>query len=192
MDNQQKTTLVLLPGLDGTGKLFRPFVEALPTDVCTLVIAYPPNKRLSVNELAEFVASRLPPGRVVLLAESFSGLVALALLASGVKRIEAVVFCASFAEPPRPKLLWLANLIPCVGSLVRMTPAWLLRRFCLGKTATANQLSLLRSSLSDISSEVLSGRLWIVANERFAFRRRFDTPYFYFRANRNRLYPSSN
>lgn len=31
------TTLVLLPGMDGTGILFEPFLRALPSDVAALV-----------------------------------------------------------------------------------------------------------------------------------------------------------
>ncbi len=43
--------LVLLPGLDGTGELFRPFIEILPKDINALVISYPGNIKLSYEEL---------------------------------------------------------------------------------------------------------------------------------------------
>ncbi|MBX9790721.1 MAG: hypothetical protein K2Y37_17530 [Pirellulales bacterium] len=35
------TTLVLLPGLDGTGSLFADFVSALDGQIETVVVAYP-------------------------------------------------------------------------------------------------------------------------------------------------------
>lgn len=190
MNNDQPITLVLLPGLDGTGKLFQPFISALPHDVRRQVVVYPPAKRWSVNEHAQFVANRLPQGRIVLLAESFSGLVALALLASSVTSVEAIVFCASFAEPPRPWLLGLARRVPCTGSFMRMSPAFLLRRFCIGARANAEQVSLLRAVLSEVSPEVLTHRLRVVATERSFVRARFKVPCYYLQGTSDRLVPS--
>lgn len=43
--------LVLLPGMDGTGFLFEPFVNALPSGINPIVVAYPTNKPLSYKEL---------------------------------------------------------------------------------------------------------------------------------------------
>ena len=37
--------VVLLPGLDGTGILFKPFIEALPKNIETLVVSYPRTKK---------------------------------------------------------------------------------------------------------------------------------------------------
>lgn len=37
-----ETTLVMLPGLDGTGLLFEPLVAALPSDIRGHTVAYPP------------------------------------------------------------------------------------------------------------------------------------------------------
>ena len=49
------TTLVLLPGLDGTGGLFADFVAALPADITTTVIAYPNSLLLDYAALEAFV-----------------------------------------------------------------------------------------------------------------------------------------
>jgi len=49
--------LVLLPGLDGTGKLFAPLIEALPSSIDIQVITYPLNKEQSYNELYSFNSS---------------------------------------------------------------------------------------------------------------------------------------
>jgi hypothetical protein len=40
--------IVLLPGLDGTGILFKPFIEALPNGIDVLVISYPSITRRKV------------------------------------------------------------------------------------------------------------------------------------------------
>jgi surfactin synthase thioesterase subunit len=68
--------LVLLPGLDGTGQLFKPLLEALPQSVETLIISYPNDQKLNYKKLYEYVSVRLPDEDYVLVGESFSGYVA--------------------------------------------------------------------------------------------------------------------
>ena len=54
MPTQPAPTLVLLPGLDGTGKLFTRFLDALKAsndDVDTRVIAYPTDRPLGYEAL---------------------------------------------------------------------------------------------------------------------------------------------
>ena len=154
-------TLVLLPGLDGTGKLFAPLLSELPAHIRPLVIAYP-NTPMSLPNLAEYVLRALPEGRFILLAESFSGLVALSLLDRIRDRLHAVIFCAAFATPPRPLLLSAGSLIPFAGVAMRHAPAYLLRRFCLGREATAMQVASLRDALASTDPAVLSHRLAII------------------------------
>jgi hypothetical protein len=52
--------LVLLPGLDGTGLLFRPLVATL-FDAGTKVVSYPNDKALSFDEHAQARHDRLVP-----------------------------------------------------------------------------------------------------------------------------------
>jgi pimeloyl-ACP methyl ester carboxylesterase len=74
--------LVLIPGLDGTGDLFAPFVAAL-AGVDTQVISYPPDRSMNYAEHEAHVRERLPEhGEYMLLAESFSGPVGIAIAAS--------------------------------------------------------------------------------------------------------------
>jgi hypothetical protein len=54
------TTLVLLPGMDGSGLLFSEFIKAL--DAKCEVIAYPPNDALGYEQLAD--CFRTVTGRV--------------------------------------------------------------------------------------------------------------------------------
>jgi hypothetical protein len=90
----------MLPGLDGTGLLFRPLVAAMP-DTGTKVVSYPNDKALSLDEHARWAIRNLPGGKAVLVAESFSGLVALRVLqearSCGTRRRFS---CASFASAP--------------------------------------------------------------------------------------------
>jgi pimeloyl-[acyl-carrier protein] methyl ester esterase len=184
------SNLVLLPGLDGTGRLFAPLLAALPKDIRTNVVSYPANELLDLPALASLVQRQMPVGKSVLLAESFSGLVALALLGEAPSKVGAVCFVGAFAEPPRPFLLRLAPLASRSAALLRSTPAFLLRQYCLGSDATAAQLRLLRESLASVSPKVLGQRLSIVA-ARHSFGKPVDIPCCYMRASQDRLVPAT-
>lgn len=63
--------LVLLPGPDGTGRLFEPFLRALPSHLSPVIISYPTDQPLSYAELVRFVRQQVRSDEdYVLLAES--------------------------------------------------------------------------------------------------------------------------
>lgn len=97
-------TRVLLPGLDGTGELFERFVAMTPPGCDAQCMALPDDRPRSYRELAAWVGGRLPEGPVALIAESFSGPLAV-LLAAEHPRVEALVLCATFVTPPLPGAL---------------------------------------------------------------------------------------
>jgi pimeloyl-[acyl-carrier protein] methyl ester esterase len=191
LDAQVKTTpsLVLLPGLDGTGLLFRPLLSVLPKEVCAKVVIYPSTAPLDLSELAALVLRQLPAERVVLLAESFSGLVALAVLASATARVRGVIFVGAFAEPPRPLLLRFVPLISQAGGLMRSIPSFFLRWYCLGAQATASELNTLREAIAAVAPAVLAQRLALIAR-RHSFGAS-DVPAYYMKASADRLVPAS-
>src|SRR4029453_15252743 len=102
--------VIVLPGLDGTGTLFGPLLRALTKDIRPTVITYPFDRILSLSEHAEWVSGQLPQEKSVLIAESFSGLVALTLLTETPSRFRSIIFVGSFAEPPRPFVLRLSPM----------------------------------------------------------------------------------
>ena len=76
--------LVLLPGLDGTGKLFSEILKALEGRVATLIVDYPKDVSLGYDELEvlKVRCAALPDDRpFVLLGESFSGPLAIRIAA---------------------------------------------------------------------------------------------------------------
>ena len=52
--------IVLLPGLDGTGLLFKPFVQLLPPELDVRILHYPRDRYLTYEQLAEEVAGQIP------------------------------------------------------------------------------------------------------------------------------------
>jgi pimeloyl-ACP methyl ester carboxylesterase len=107
------TALVLLPGLDGTGILFRPLLQHLPPTLRPIVVHYPPDEPKDYNALLPLVLESFPKdGPFFLLAESFSGPLAVMAAAACPKGLLGVILCASFVRNPlwlRPR--WLRFLV---------------------------------------------------------------------------------
>ena len=180
------TKLVLLPGLDGTGLLFQPLLEALEAAFPVQVICYPPDQCLSVEALAAQVRAQVAfDTDTVLLAESFSGLIAVELLRQGIP-LHRVIFCASFASAPHPWLLKLAMHLPLERWWRLPLPESLLR--LLGIDAR------LQALLKPVREQVLPGvaayRLRLTAAARpFALAQRWEIPCHYLRAVNDRAVP---
>ncbi len=97
------TTLVLLPGMDGTGELFAPLVAALNSGFKTVVVRYPPNEVLSYAELESIARASLPTNEpFFILGESFSGPIAVSIAASAPPGLKGLILCASFVRNPQP------------------------------------------------------------------------------------------
>ncbi len=78
MELQPDVALVLLPGMDGTGRLFGRFLRALPPAYSPIVVGYPADKVITNDALVEHVQRFLPVDKpFALIAESFSGPIAL-------------------------------------------------------------------------------------------------------------------
>ena len=155
-----RVCVVLLPGLDGTGVLFRPFLQACPEHVTPVVIDFPRDERLDYAELEQHVVDRLPTAdRTVIVGESFSGPLALRVAARRPAGLIGVVLCASFVRPPGA--CWLACL-PWRLLLRLRAPDVLLRRLLTGREKAAELVPLVREALgracnSDITLTVFPG-----------------------------------
>src|SRR5438552_16171249 len=98
--------LVLLPGLDGTGRLFDPLLEILPADFTASVVSWPTDQSLSFNQLESFVREALPADKpFAIVAESFSGPLAVMIAASSPHNLRALILSASFISNPLPPAL---------------------------------------------------------------------------------------
>ncbi len=105
--------LVLLPGLHGTKTLFPPFINEFYVQVNITVIDYPIHDKLNYDQLVELVLSKLTGvDNLVILAESFSGPIGIKIAGKLGNRLKGIIFCATFAKPPRPFLLSLTKVLP--------------------------------------------------------------------------------
>jgi pimeloyl-ACP methyl ester carboxylesterase len=93
--------LLLLPGMDGTGELFRPLLPHLPPWIEPRVVAYPPRALLDEAGLREQVRAAAPrEGPWFLLGESFSGPVAIDFAATRPPGLRGLLLSATFASCP--------------------------------------------------------------------------------------------
>ncbi len=105
---------LLLPGLDGSGRLFEPLLAAGPRGFAPRVVPLPADRPRSYDEYLAALRPALPRrGPWALLAESFSGPLAVRLAADRPPGLRALVLVATFLH--RPLQPWLAPLAPLVG-----------------------------------------------------------------------------
>jgi len=187
--------LVLLPGLDGTGELFAPFVQAIRAardpGVETEVIVYPPDRAMGYAEHEAWARERLPrDGEFVLLAESFSGPVGIAIAASAPSNLKGLILCATFASNPLPLFGPLSRLVAAFPA-VRIPPA-LLEPFLHAGRASAEVRRLYSKAMAKVSPRTLQARVAaILAIDHSALLRRIAVPILYLQAKRDRLIPRS-
>lgn len=86
------TQIILLPGLDGTARLFERFIHAAPNGARPVPIALP-TEPLTYTELVDKISAVLPTGRLAIVAESYSGPLAVAIAAR--RPIAGLIFCNS-------------------------------------------------------------------------------------------------
>ncbi len=90
--------VLLLPGLDGTGRLFEPFVRHTPEGASCTIASYPVDRELSYPECADLVADKFSPDEpYVIVAESFSGPVAILTASKRPPNLNGLVLCNTFA-----------------------------------------------------------------------------------------------
>lgn len=101
MAHPRPIPLLLLPGMDGTGRLFAPLLARLPASVEPVVVGYSRDEPLGYDELLALVRARLPDdGPFVVLGESFSGPLALRLAALRPPGLVGAILVASFVASP--------------------------------------------------------------------------------------------
>ena len=155
-------TLVLLPGMDGTGVFFSDFAAALGNEFKPLVVAYPDDPSLGYPELESLARAALPQNEpFLLLGESFSGPIAISIAASRPPGLAGVILCVTFARNPHP-------LLPLVTSILKpfppvRLPAFIQHRNLFGKHDSPRLRAKLREVRSRVSYKTLKARLEAVA-----------------------------
>ena len=151
---------LVLPGLDGCAHLRAEFVAALAPEFAATVLAYPNDRALDYDALTEWVRERLPTDAAfILIAESFSGPVAIRLAAARPDGLIGVVLAATFARAPRlASLHFLTRLLP-----LRALPMLPAMSLMMGHWSTREWKQRLRAALAAVDPAVLRCRLLAAA-----------------------------
>lgn len=153
---QSKMKIVLLPGLDGTGELFKPFIEVLPSSIEVKIINYDSIKEQSYDELIQYVLLNLPQEDFILLAESFSGPIANGVALAKPIHLKSLILAATFLENPRPLLL---KFIPSSRIFALPIPNLLIKLFFLGFSVNDEVIEIFKMSIKKVSPSVIRYRL---------------------------------
>jgi len=159
------TTAILLPGLDGTGDLFGPFIAAAPQGISTIVVDYPTSEA-SIVVLEQRARDKLT-NRCIVIAESFSGPIGVRVATDD--RVQALILCNSFISSP---------ILPALRHLVFAPlfaipiPEFAFRYFLLGQQAHPVLVENAQYALRRLPASVVAQRIRQVfqTNEQNAVR----------------------
>ena len=184
-------TLVLLPGMDGTGEMFAPLVAALGNQFNLKIISYPVDGAMGYGELTEIAYAQLPKNECfVLLGESFSGPVAITLAARAPANLVGLILCATFSANPQPALVFSQNWLKFLP--IKFAPPFLAEKLLLGNFSTPALRAALAQSLAQVSATALRTRMAAVLSVDVTTQlAKIQIPVAYLRATHDRLVPRS-
>jgi pimeloyl-ACP methyl ester carboxylesterase len=157
----QPTHLILLPGLHGTDDLWPPLLSAIPADIPRTIVTYPPQQVLSRDELIAVIERALPAdGQLLLIAESFSGPLAIELASRIPDRVALLVLCATFASPPWS--VWFCRML-AIAARRLFRPMMILRAWMPNRLMDATIGRAEHDALRHLTSAVVASRMKIVA-----------------------------
>ena len=151
-------SIVLLPGMDGTGLLFGPLLRNLGGDVKAVAVSYPPTTPLSYEELLPLVRSVLPrEAPYVLLGESFSGPLAVMLAAERPPNLKALLLAATFIRNP---IRWIPGRAGALATpaIFRLSKPFVLAKALMSGHGSRNLMALINEAHSRVAPAVMAAR----------------------------------
>jgi len=145
------------PGLHGTSVLYEPIREMLPSGVVAEFMDLPSTGKQDYDTLTAWMQKTLPTGKKrLLIAESFSGPLALRLAEKRASEVAGIVLAASFCNTPfNPGI----TLLPLRPLFMVKPPRKALRHFLIGEDASEAELTALRAVVQSIPSSTLTRRV---------------------------------
>lgn len=181
--------IILLPGMDGTGHLLEAVKAALAPRFAVHVVSYPPDEKLNYRQLMPFVERAVRPSEpYIIVAESFSGPLAIEHASTRPANLKGLVLCASFVANPFPQgLRWLR--IFAHESLFRRGAAmWLTRHFLVGRDCPSDLVESVTAAIQGVHPTVLAYRLRLILDSNASDQlRSVEVPVLYIAGARDRL-----
>ena len=170
-----------MPGLDGTGALFAPFVAELDRTFEPQIVSYPTSDVTPPEP-------DLPHEPFAIIAESFSGPIALRIAAKRPPNLVALILVATFVESP---IRWMPAWLVRPTLLARLARSrFLIRRQLLNASASEDLVDLVRETIARVPPAVLASRVRAVlaldARDALAA---CESPMLYLQATHDRVVP---
>lgn len=186
MANKQ---LYLLPGFHGSATLFDELLQHLPNNITPYPLGY--DSADSLDEHLENISPQLPESGAFLLAESFSGLIALALMARQPTRFRAAVLSCSFAVSPMMPLAKLGAKLPAIAFQQTPIKHYILDHFCLNRVTDASLKPKVLAAISAVPASTIKRRICVLARSDLRDRlARISTPILCLAASHDRVVPA--
>lgn len=181
--------LVLLPGIDGTGLMFEPFLKVLKAPYRAMVVSYPTDKPLHYYDLLPCIREVIPWNEPFsIIAESFAGPLALEFASRQWEDVESVILCASFVANPFEPFVNFGQSILETSFFRKMPPLWLLQKYMTGENPPESLVAKLNECLAAVKPEVLSYRTRLIVNTNASQQlMRCKPPLVYIEATRDEL-----
>ena len=148
MSEGDRPRLCLLPGLDGTGRLYARFASQWDSRGPVGTLDYDSRRFDSYEALTDELRPRLPTEPFVLVAESFAGPLAIQLAASQPEGLRGLVLAATFAHAPLPLSRFLAAILVRMPAV--LPPGLLLEQLLAGGYGDP----LLRAELDAVLAQI--------------------------------------
>ena len=189
-------TIIFLPGMDGTGISFEPLEQVLPRDVIVKVIRYPTDKLLNFEDTVQCAKDQIQDDQrgVIVLAESFSGPVAIKLVGSGQLKAKCLILCSTFAESPRPVLFKILSLFPLEFLMKVPIPRFLFKHMIEGGKENADLFFTMWQRVKTlVPAKVLVHRLKVISQvDVREWVSKLTIPCLYIQATFDRSVPASS
>lgn len=180
--------IILLPGVDGTGILFEPFVNTFKADVPVEVMPLTTDSDQSILNQVSIIEQAVGDEEVILIVESYSGLLAYELAKRNKIRIKQIFFFGCFLQPPS-FIGKLGRFLPV--RLLNIIPDKLLSHILFNRWSTPELIGLLRKAIASGDSSNLKKRIKIIASYQKP-NQPIDVPCIYVQATMDNLVSAYN
>lgn len=156
---ETSATIVIFPGLDGTGALGADFVAGDWQGRPLVVMPIPSDGPQDYPSLVRRITPELPSGPLILVGESFSGPLVMQLADQEHRRVKALILAGGFCSSPVSPAL---SLVPVRPLFLIRPPATMVRRFLVGPGAPKFLIDRVGQAIRGVSSGVLAERIRVV------------------------------
>ena len=183
-----KPTLVLLPGFDGSGRLFSPLRKSLADSVNTIILSYPSDKVMTYYDLCHFLKDELPDTPYVILGESFGGPLAMMLSKHANQNLKGIILCVSFIKNPHVLFTKFVRPFLKPKHLQKETPATWIKAMLTNGVSNAKLIKNIQAATRELTREVYFYRLREIADvDVTKVLQECEVPVLYLRAKNDRL-----